>query len=83
MVGMPTAYAGPLVQRPIILLATTLLPRVAPIAMRHATSITAAERKVKTIAFDQASAQPAFLFPSSLTLLFSASISIETKGKYL
>ena len=45
MVGMLTAYAGPLVQRPIILLATTPLPRVAPIAMRQATSVTAAERK--------------------------------------
>ena len=44
MVGMLTAYAGASVQRPIILLATTPLPRVAPITMRHATSATAAER---------------------------------------
>ena len=39
------AYTGASVQRPIVLLATTPVPRVAPITMRHATSVTAAERK--------------------------------------
>lgn len=69
MVGMLTAYTGASVQRPIILLATTPLPRVAPITMRHATSVTAAE--TKTIAFDQASSSAGVPIPQFLDLALS------------